>query len=87
MSLPTRECGLKQNENATMGDIIKVTPHVGVWIETILSYAHILSIKSLPTWECGLKQGRKAMPMRYNQSLPTWECGLKHTKSFVVVDF
>ena len=34
----------------------KVTPHVGVWIETFVPQQPPLTVWSLPTWECGLKQ-------------------------------
>ena len=32
-----------------------VTPHVGVWIETLSGIAHTDTNVSLPMWECGLK--------------------------------
>ena len=33
----------------------KVTPYVGVWIETWASFQHLSMARSHPTWVCGLK--------------------------------
>ena len=55
LSLPMWECGLKHT--TTSGNhVSQVTPHVGVWIETLNIQAPFLSIGSLPMWECGLKR-------------------------------
>ena len=55
----------------------EVTPHVGVWIETVDVYLHVRSELSLPTWECGLKRTILITTIWTMTSLPTWECGLK----------
>ena len=39
-----------------ISDDIKVTPRVGVWIETQLTIKGGTGYKSLPAWECGLKR-------------------------------
>ena len=33
----------------------KVTPRVGVWIETQVIITNFAIVRSLPAWECGLK--------------------------------
>ena len=43
------------------GDEEKVTPYVGVWIETAIEARVIAWVASLLMWECGLK------PNRYNE--------------------
>ena len=35
---------------------VKVTPYVGVWIETSVDTALASFAQSHPTWVCGLKQ-------------------------------
>ena len=56
---------------------LRVTPRVGVWIETVLLSTLLIDPESLPAWECGLKLfGYKHMIFNI-LSLPAWECGLK----------
>ena len=55
----------------------KVTPCMGVWIETVLLLGIFLLLGSLPVWECGLKHGDIATPTTSRRVTPVWECGLK----------
>ena len=50
------ECGLKQHLPFFLVYQSKVTPHVGVWIETNEVAMQGAEIWSLPMWECGLKR-------------------------------
>ena len=56
---------------------VKVTPYVGVWIETSVDTALASFAQSHPTWVCGLKLMCLKLWMRYLTSHPTWVCGLK----------
>ena len=49
------ECGLKPQHDPKGWEEFKVTPYVGVWIETRIRTAHLRSRPSLLMWECGLK--------------------------------
>ena len=49
------ECGLKPNRYNEGGVASKVTPYVGVWIETQLLTKMMSFMASLLMWECGLK--------------------------------
>ena len=60
--------------------MVGVTPHVGVWIETLAFCDRQARHLSLPTWECGLKHYKAVENLVINESLPTWECGLKQVK-------
>ena len=55
-SLPMWECGLKPSSKYKGIVNAAVTPHVGVWIETIIISSDKPLPGSLPMWECGLKQ-------------------------------
>ena len=55
-SHPSWVCGLKLFEGKTLIMWYKVTPFVGVWIETCCKYNMELCITSHPSWVCGLKQ-------------------------------
>ena len=50
------ECGLKRYETGYEHCETKVTPYVGVWIETANWFIHWRHLVSLLMWECGLKQ-------------------------------
>ena len=58
MSLPTRECGLKplMSRAHTSGS---VTPHAGVWIETILLQAFVTLSTVTPHAGVWIETGRK----------------------------
>ena len=56
MSLPMWECGLKLWCTAAQIEFAQVTPHVGVWIETLHRNDRGQGAESLPMWECGLKR-------------------------------
>ena len=62
------------------GDEEKVTPYVGVWIETAIEARVIAWVASLLMWECGLKHTRLAVVRKDAASLLMWECGLKRNK-------
>ena len=79
-SHPTWVCGLKLQPHALQEVVCKVTPYVGVWIETgnrriiivFQSWSH-------PTWVCGLKLVSCLICLAMVLSHPTWVCGLKRT--------
>ena len=48
----------------------KVTPHVGVWIETQLQIDTDVELESLPMWECGLKQENEGAGRRSRTVTP-----------------
>ena len=77
-SLPMWECGLKRNCHNLTDEEVHVTPHVGVWIETLVSVPAVATTSSLPMWECGLKLIQSLTLSLLHMSLPMWECGLKH---------
>ena len=54
-----------------------VAPHVGAWIETLLSMAIAHFTQSRPTWARGLKHMGEQMVYHRFQSRPTWARGLK----------
>ena len=56
MSHPTWVCGLKHFLSSFFIFVVKVTPYVGVWIETLFFAPPTALFKSHPTWVCGLKQ-------------------------------
>ena len=49
------ECGLKLNRLRSAGRGTRVTPYVGVWIETTNNAKRLKYAMSLLMWECGLK--------------------------------
>ena len=55
----------------------RVTPYVGVWIETINMKYKGFGLESHPTWVCGLKPSTGKTLKRKVESHPTWVCGLK----------
>ena len=58
-------------------DVQKVTPYVGVWIETIVIAPLSYRKTSLLMWECGLKPIWRPKDNTSDLSLLMWECGLK----------
>ena len=76
-SHPTWVCGLKQSVN-TAPKLQKVTPYVGVWIETGGCHTRTPIDLSHPTWVCGLKRCYRDGHFGIKLSHPTWVCGLKH---------
>ena len=80
MSLPTWECGLKQESPLYQQFSEFVTPHVGVWIETI-EIMEIEEEAKAVTPHVGVwieTTCSKQMTKTFG-SLPTWECGLKQS--------
>ena len=55
-SHPAWVCGLKRHNGFMRLTVCKVTPCVGVWIETLFYNQIEVSIVSHPAWVCGLKQ-------------------------------
>ena len=55
-SLLMWECGLKLMRQVKLSKNCKVTPYVGVWIETPTVQELKNLSESLLMWECGLKQ-------------------------------
>ena len=87
-SLPTRECGLKHPVLKVSTILDSVTPHAGVWIETVVAGLANDENWSLPTRECGLKRICAKRGRVQISSLPTRECGLKQRlhRSRVIAD-
>ena len=54
-SRPTWACGLKHRGRGEDNKRDAVTPHVGVWIETLILSLGFFWVLSRPTWACGLK--------------------------------
>ena len=80
-SHPTWVCGLKPPALSSL-IIHKVTPYVGVWIETSLPRPDQPLIPSHPTWVCGLKPSGSRRHVCNRVSHPTWVCGLKPRNLF-----
>ena len=76
-SHPTWVCGLKQNYIKRLRKHLKVTPYVGVWIETDKPTTEEDLQSSHPTWVCGLKLNPLVYSVSQTVSHPTWVCGLK----------
>ena len=55
MSHPAWVCGLKPVSKTSIIIRQKVTPCVGVWIETCSNASYSVYYKSHPAWVCGLK--------------------------------
>ena len=62
----------------------KVTPCMGVWIETGLKPQLRQYVESHPVWVCGLKHRAWQQLLGYKQSHPVWVCGLKQTYSYII---
>ena len=56
----------------------KVTPFVGVWIETVIVGIITNELPSHPSWVCGLKLAPLGVIGQTIKSHPSWVCGLKH---------
>ena len=56
LSHPMWVCGLKHSVLRGINSPRRVTPYVGVWIETLRVISVKLSVVSHPMWVCGLKQ-------------------------------
>jgi len=78
-SHPAWVCGLKQRYANLQPKKGRVTPCVGVWIETEgeLKKARIAIRASHPAWVCGLKQRGAFREHAVAGSHPAWVCGLK----------
>ena len=63
-SHPSWVCGLKLPQWNTRYDSCRVTPFVGVWIETNLVSLYLNSPKSHPSWVCGLKHIHKKVQIQ-----------------------
>ena len=61
--------------------IVKVTPCVGVWIETEKELETVRKELSHPAWVCGLKLVDVNLTMIIHLSHPAWVCGLKLARS------
>ncbi len=58
-------------------ELVRVTPHTGVWIETICVRLLSLVLASRPTRACGLKHKEASRARETSKSRPTRACGLK----------
>ena len=76
-SHPAWVCGLKLNTPNLPLSVIRVTPCVGVWIETTSNQLHENNFPSHPAWVCGLKLDYKVQVKFAGMSHPAWVCGLK----------
>ena len=77
-SHPSWVCGLKQLAGTKADGVSRVTPFVGVWIETCRRPSCSEEKPSHPSWVCGLKLGNNALSHTLIKSHPSWVCGLKH---------
>ena len=76
MSHPAWVCGLKP-VSKEYSCFTKVTPCVGVWIETLDKTCTSVLNMSHPAWVCGLKLNRWLNALSKSKSHPAWVCGLK----------
>ena len=58
----------------------RVTPCMGVWIETQNLVQGQTMSRSHPVWVCGLKLIPSLLVRMNVLSHPVWVCGLKHVK-------
>ena len=77
-------CGLKLIQLAAYHLTDRVTPFVGVWIETYKIKMHILPTVSHPSWVCGLKLTSCLHKIATDRSHPSWVCGLKRYMRLMV---
>ena len=77
MSHPAWVCGLKRGGCRHRSGGERVTPCVGVWIETSSAGITSTASSSHPAWVCGLKQETSNSLSREELSHPAWVCGLK----------
>ncbi len=82
-SHPAWVCGLKQYNSEHQHNSERVTPCVGVWIETQSLLSLFLQTASHPAWVCGLKQAASVISLYSMMSHPAWVCGLKHVNIIV----
>ena len=76
-SHPAWVCGLKLVSQKCVKLFQKVTPCVGVWIETQNPKALCSFGMSHPAWVCGLKRSSGHTIAVQYPSHPAWVCGLK----------
>ena len=76
-SHPAWVCGLKHETYYKEVGELRVTPCVGVWIETCRMAADQFPFLSHPAWVCGLKPPRGWKKKVAQVSHPAWVCGLK----------
>ena len=77
-SLLMWECGLKHLTHSTSISY-KVTPYVGVWIETFPDYVDAEMYKVTPYVGVWIETTHDCIDKGRIRSLLMWECGLKHT--------
>ena len=58
-------------------NLLSVAPHVGAWIEMLISSSTLLMLTSHPTWVRGLKYLWRGYVVGVVVSHPTWVRGLK----------
>ena len=77
-SHPIWVCVLKHERFSTMADLNKVTPYMGVCIETSCWRKSSSFRPSHPIWVCVLKLLRRHIQGNGYRSHPIWVCVLKH---------
>ena len=77
LSLPMWECGLKRMAEAQQKWAEIVTPHVGVWIETLSVVCVCCSCSVTPHVGVWIETRLRNAHCWVSWSLPMWECGLK----------
>ena len=77
LSHPSWVCGLKQELARPRHTEPRVTPFVGVWIETRNRQLKAYKLWSHPSWVCGLKHEAASNQGKRAESHPSWVCGLK----------
>ena len=81
VSHPSWVCGLKPLICFVGIMLTKVTPFVGVWIETWEPDNQSEFPGSHPSWVCGLKHLALARGCSDEVSHPSWVCGLKRVRT------
>ena len=71
------ECGLKHRQMPGTGLRVRVTPYVGVWIETSQLVTCGPTIAVTPYVGVWIETGYYEMQDVFDVSLLMWECGLK----------
>ena len=86
LSHPAWVCGLKLKKEGRWLLSCRVTPCVGVWIETISDSSSAIWLSmSHPAWVCGLKHTLNNVILLDEESHPAWVCGLKPYHILTVV--
>ena len=82
MSHPAWVCGLKPGTDSLLWGKNKVTPCVGVWIETQRAIFQTVIQRSHPAWVCGLKPAQRRTGERQPKVTPCVGVWIETGQSF-----